>query len=141
MVNADGRYRVAGGMTLIVEARDIFDAQYETFSVGADPSEGIPTLSTARFLSRGAPLGVWGSRSGARRRTGCAPRRAHPELGIGASNNWRTLENSDIDSQRAASSRRLGHAASPSRSGCTSSMNETAQVTAMSAWLMRSPSR
>lgn len=59
VVNADSSYRLRDSLTVFVEARNVLDAQYETFGIVADPSEVIPELQTPVFVSPGAPFGVW----------------------------------------------------------------------------------
>jgi hypothetical protein len=46
-------------MTLLVKAQNLLDHHYETFGVLANPSEVLPSASNPRFLTPGAPLGVW----------------------------------------------------------------------------------
>jgi iron complex outermembrane receptor protein len=59
-LEAEARYEPLDGLLVFVQARNLLNAQYETFGVVADPSEVLPAYSTPRFLSPGAPLGVWG---------------------------------------------------------------------------------
>jgi len=58
-LDAEASYEPLEGLFVFVQARNLFDAEYETFGVVADPSEVLPGYSTPRFLSPGAPLGVW----------------------------------------------------------------------------------
>jgi len=59
VVDANASYRLVDSLSLFIEARNVLDAEYETFGVVADPSEVIPALSTPRFVSPGPPLGIW----------------------------------------------------------------------------------
>jgi outer membrane receptor protein involved in Fe transport len=59
VLNAQASYRVFDPMTLLVKAQNLLDHRYETFGVLANPSEVLPSASNPRFLTPGAPLGVW----------------------------------------------------------------------------------
>jgi iron complex outermembrane receptor protein len=59
VLGAHASYRPLPELVLHVQAQNLLDADYETFGVVADPSEVLPGTSVPRFLSPGAPLGVW----------------------------------------------------------------------------------
>jgi len=46
-------------LQLFVRADNVLNARYETFGLLADPSEVLAGTSDPRFVSPGAPLGVW----------------------------------------------------------------------------------
>jgi outer membrane receptor protein involved in Fe transport len=52
-------YQLFEELQLFVKAENLFDAEYETFGLLADPSEVLDDASDPRFLGPGAPLGVW----------------------------------------------------------------------------------
>lgn len=58
-VDAEASYEPLTGLFVFVQARNLFDAEYETFGMVADPSQVLPQYSSPRFLSPGAPLGLW----------------------------------------------------------------------------------
>jgi outer membrane cobalamin receptor len=59
LLGARASYDLLDELQLFIEAENLLDAEYETFGVVADPSEVLPGTSDPRFLSPGAPLGVW----------------------------------------------------------------------------------
>jgi outer membrane receptor protein involved in Fe transport len=59
LLGAHASYQPLPQLTLHVHAQNLLDSDYETFGVIADPSEVLPGTSDPRFLSPGAPLGVW----------------------------------------------------------------------------------
>jgi len=52
-------YQVLEPLKLFVKAENLFDSEYETFGLLADPSEALDDASDPRFQGPGAPLGVW----------------------------------------------------------------------------------
>ena len=59
VLNARVGYQLFDTLQLVVNAQNLLDNDYETFGVVADPSEVLPGMSDPRFLSPGAPLGIW----------------------------------------------------------------------------------
>ena len=52
-------YDVLDTLQIFVRAQNLFDTEYETFGILANPAEVLPGTSDPRFVSPGAPLGVW----------------------------------------------------------------------------------
>jgi len=52
-------YQLLEQLQLFVKAENLFDAEYETFGLLADPSEVLEGTSDPRFQGPGAPFGVW----------------------------------------------------------------------------------
>lgn len=59
VVNADAAYKVLSRLTLFLEARNLLGAKYETFGALGDATSVIPSARNPRFLSPGAPFGLW----------------------------------------------------------------------------------
>jgi iron complex outermembrane recepter protein len=59
ILNAHASYWVTDGMQLLVNARNLLDAKYETFGLLGEPDEVLEGADNPRFLGPGAPLGVW----------------------------------------------------------------------------------
>jgi iron complex outermembrane receptor protein len=52
-------YQVLEQLKIFVKAENLFDAEYETFGLLAEPDEVLEGTSDPRFQGPGAPLGVW----------------------------------------------------------------------------------
>ena len=52
-------YQLLEPLKLFVKAENLFDSEYETFGLLADPGEVLDDASDPRFQGPGAPLGVW----------------------------------------------------------------------------------
>jgi outer membrane receptor protein involved in Fe transport len=59
IVSAFTSYQVLEPLRVFVKAENLFDAEYETFGLLAEPDEVLEGTSDPRFLGPGAPLGVW----------------------------------------------------------------------------------
>ena len=59
VLNADSTYWLFDALQLVVKAHNILDSKYETFGVLADPGDVVGGVSNPRFLSPGAPFGIW----------------------------------------------------------------------------------
>jgi outer membrane receptor protein involved in Fe transport len=59
VLNAHASYRAFDSLTFLVKARNLLNTDYETFGALADPSQVLPHAGNPRFVSPGAPLGVW----------------------------------------------------------------------------------
>lgn len=60
VVSAFTSYQVLEPLKVFVKAENLFDSEYETFGLLAEPGEVLEGASDPRFLGVGAPLGVWG---------------------------------------------------------------------------------
>jgi iron complex outermembrane recepter protein len=52
-------YQITDMLQAKLRINNIFDAEYETFGVFADPTDVFPGFTNNRFVGPGAPLGVW----------------------------------------------------------------------------------
>ena len=59
VLGARASYRLFDQLELFARAENLLDQEYETFGVLADPSAVLQGEHDPRFLSPGAPLGVW----------------------------------------------------------------------------------
>ena len=59
VLGARASYQLLDQLELFAQAENLLDNEYETFGVIADPSQVLPDDHDPRFLSPGAPLGVW----------------------------------------------------------------------------------
>jgi outer membrane receptor protein involved in Fe transport len=60
LLGADVSYRLFRFLTVYAKARNVLNTRYETFGVLGDPTTVFPNMSDPRFLSPGAPFGIWG---------------------------------------------------------------------------------
>lgn len=60
VVDAEVRYTVLERLTLFVEVENLLDTDHETFGLLGDAEEVLSYAEDPRFLSPGAPRGVWG---------------------------------------------------------------------------------
>jgi outer membrane receptor protein involved in Fe transport len=56
---ADVSYRFLPALAVYAKARNVLDSKYETFGVLGDPTTVFPAMHDPRFLSPGAPFGIW----------------------------------------------------------------------------------
>lgn len=59
IVSAFTSYQVLEPLKLFVKAENLFDSDYETFGLLAEPGDVLDGASDPRFQSPGAPLGIW----------------------------------------------------------------------------------
>jgi hypothetical protein len=59
VLGADISYRLFSFMTVYAKARNVLNTRYETFGVLGDPKTVFPGMTDPRFLSPGAPFGIW----------------------------------------------------------------------------------
>lgn len=59
VLNAQVSYDVLDALQVFVRAQNLLNAEYETFGLLANPAEVLPGTADPRFVSPGAPLGVW----------------------------------------------------------------------------------
>lgn len=60
VLGADVSYQLFPFVTIYAKARNVLNTHCETFGVLGDPKTVFPTMSDPRFLSPGAPFGIWG---------------------------------------------------------------------------------
>jgi iron complex outermembrane recepter protein len=59
VLGAHIHYSPLDALQLFIKAQNVLDSEYETFGLLADPSEVLEGTSNPRFLSPGAPFGIW----------------------------------------------------------------------------------
>jgi len=57
--NLHAQYRFGERALLLVRVENLFDQDYETFSILGEPQEVFPTFSDPRFFGAGPPRGAW----------------------------------------------------------------------------------
>jgi len=58
-LGAHASYDLFDALRLLLKAQNLLNTDYETFGVIADPSDVLPRAHNPRFVSPGAPFGIW----------------------------------------------------------------------------------